>query len=611
MRLRRFITVLLSTILVFTMTACGRPAQEPVEYLIGVSQANMREPWRLVLMQELKDEAAKYPGIRLVFTDATQDGDKQEKDINRLLAYGIDLLIVSPCDAQKLTPVLGDVYQEIPVIVLDRGVEGFDYSLFIGPDNERIGRQAGDAVEKLNARNILELCGPARSQSSADRSRGFRAVVMEEHPEMTVDALTVEGESRDAAERLVAEYDGLAGVDVIFAHNDYMALGAYNAVVQAGLSNIRIIGIDGFTGKDGGLDLVRRGAISETISCPTGGREAIQFALDILQEASGVPKQVILRSHPVTLENVDEYEAGLYRESQKPVQPIRVGYAQVGTESGWRMANLASIKEAAADFGIELTAIDADQSQQRQIEAVRTFIAEDMDVIVLSPVVDSGWEEVLREAKEAEIPVLLSDRSIDVDGNDLYVTVISGDFVEEGRRAMRWLVQNIQETKPVKIMELRGTEGASPTIERHQGFEEVLRQNSNFSITYSEGGDFTQAGGREIVERYLATHDWDIDAIFSQNDDMALGALEALQAAGIASGTDVKIVSVDGTRQALTALQEGKLNCVVECSPTFGPQLMKAITDLMSGKELPLRIITDEKVFTQDTPKIEFKGRKY
>lgn len=232
-----------------------------IKYVIGVSQANMREPWRLVLIRELQEEAARHPEIRLVITDATADGEKQVEDIQRLLGYGIDLLIVSPHDVERITPVVSEVYQKIPVIVLDRVVEGYDYSLFIGPDNDLIGKQAGEAAVRLvrgSAAKVLELKGGPHSQASAERSGGFRSVTSL-FPLIEIESVTVENESRDAAEDLVSAYgERLREFDVIFAHNDYMALGAYKAAHRLGCDDVKIVGIDGFTGQDGGLELIPR-----------------------------------------------------------------------------------------------------------------------------------------------------------------------------------------------------------------------------------------------------------------------------------------------------------------------------------------------------------------
>lgn len=607
------VLILLAAGVWWLYTERGRGQIEQVDYVIGVSQANMRETWRLALISEIEDAAAEYPNIRLIMTDATSDGEKQKKDVERLMQFDIDLLIISPGDAREMTDVIGQVYQKIPVIVMDRGVEGFDYTLFIGPDNELIGRQAGEGAAKRLAEKggtVFEVCGSENSISSAERSKGFDLVLSRE-PGIVREQFRVEQESRDQAEDLFLELgQRLAGVDVVFAHNDYMASGVYEAVKKLGYSP-EIIGVDGFSGPNGGMDLVRQGKLSETITCPTGGKEAIRYAMDILNEVSGVPKQVILRSHNITIDNVDS-EVKWEQYKKKDRNTIQVGYSQVGTESAWRLANTESIKSAAREAGISLHFEDADQQQERQIEAIRTFIREEVDVIVLSPVVDSGWDKVLTEAREAGIPVLLSDRRIETEDDGLYLTYIGADFMEEGRRAMRWIAANVKpEHGPVKIMELQGTLGASPTVERKRGFEEQMAGNPGYRIAYSESGDFTYEGGRRIIEDYIENYPWDIDVIYAHNDDMALGAVNALEEHGIHAGSDVVIVSVDGTKDAFQAMIDGKLNCAVECNPLLGPQLMKAVQDLMEGKELPLRIITEEKVYDQTDAREVMKERRY
>jgi simple sugar transport system substrate-binding protein len=587
---------------------------EEIDYVIGVSQANLRESWRLVSTNEIKEEAQKHSNIGLIIMDATSNTEKQKNDIQRLLEYGIDLLIVSPWDVKEMTPIIREVYQKIPVIVMDRAVEGFDYTLYIGPDNEVIGKQAGEEIIRLvpdQIGTVLELCQSEYAQSSIDRSEGFDAVISE-FPGIKTTKCRVESATRDDTEDRVLEMGNeIAGIDAIFAHNDYMARGAYLALNKLGYQ-IPIIGIDGFTGENNGVSMIQKDEIAATITCPTGGKEAIQYAMDILNHVSGVPKQIILRSHNITKENVEEYVDSLDQPLIEPEHIIDVGYSQVGTESAWRLANTESIREAAKDAGINLIYEDADQVQEKQFEAIRKFIKMKVDVIVISPVVENGWEEVLQEAKDAGIPVLLSDRKIKVEDDELFVTYIGAEFLEEGRTAMRWIAENVpKDNDGVSIMELQGTIGASPATERKKGFEEILKQNPDYKIVHSEEGFFTFQDGKRIIEKYLEHHEWDIDVIYAHNDDMALGAIEALEENGIKPGVDVKLVSIDGTKEAFEALIDGKLNCAVECTPLLGPQLMKAINDLMSGKELPLRIITEGKIYTREEAKKFIKGRKY
>jgi simple sugar transport system substrate-binding protein len=614
------IAVALLLSVVACLSACGttKSARTSISTLVGVSVSNIREPWLLVMMDELQAEADKHPEMRLVVLDAAGNEKKQEEDIDALLSYGIDLLIISPCDPETMTPVVQRVDQKIPVIVLDRMVEGYDYHLFIGPDNVNIGRLAGEKILELagnGSADILEIQGSEDSLATINRSAGFREITAK-HGELHTTSVQVLDESRDMAEDTVyALGNWLKDIDMIFAYNDNMALGACRALERLNINGIKIVSVDGFPGENRGLDLLRQGKISATVTCPTGGKDAIQYALDILGEINGVPKQVILRSHVVTADNVDAFEQNLAKEAEPIQTAIRVGYAMLGTESGWRLANNASIREAAQQEGIKLTAVNADQKQDAQIAAIRRFIAEEMDVIVISPIVSSGYDEALMEARDAGIPVILSDRQIDVSDRGLYLTYIGADMEEEGRRAMNWVLNNVAthaDGTPVRILEIQGTPGSSPAVGRKKGFEQTLNGHSGYLLAESLiGASFTKQDGYDAIERYMADHDFDFDVIFSHNDDMALGAADALQGHGIKPGQDVRIISVDGTSAALQALADGRLNCVVECSPLLGPQLMKAIKDLISGKEPPMRIITDEKVFTADNALLEPPGRKY
>lgn len=584
--------------------------QTSVECVIGVSLANLREQWRLVLQDELEAEAEKYDGVRLVMTDAAGDSEKQAADVERLMSYDIDLLIISPTDVEALTPVISRTYEKIPVIVLDRAVEGYDYSLFIGPDNNLIGRQAGKTVLELLTENgiadasILEL----KNDSFASESRSGEFVKTVSAADVSTRSVDLPEATRDCAEdTLLASPELLEGIDVIFAHNDYMAYGAHLALERLGISGIRIVGLDGFSGENGGLQLVEQGVIDATVTCPTGGTEAIRYAVDIINQVSGIPKQIILRSHQIRPDNVTDYQKEIQIEERPPI--IRVGYAQIDEESHWREACTESIRQAAKDFDIDLTMEFTQPLVEEQTRLVRKFIEQDMDVIVISPVVAEGWLPVLEEAWEAGIPVLLVDRMVEAE-EGMYTSFIGADFEEEGRRCARWLLNELPE-QTIRVLELRGTEGSSPAQSRKSGFESVIDCEPQCVIVHSACGDFTREGRRLAVQEYLKHHEWDIDAIFAHNDDMALGTLDFLAEQGIQPGIDVKIMSIDGTSDALDALQDGKVNCVVECNPLLGPQLMKAITDLMQGKELPLRIITDESVFTKATPRSQFLNRKY
>lgn len=291
---------------------------------------------------------------------------------------------------------------------------------------------------------------------------------------------------------------------------------------------------------------------------------------------------------------------------------IVLGFAQVGAESEWRTANTESIKSAAKDAGIELKFSDAQQKQENQIKAIRAYIAQKVDVIAFSPVVESGWDNVLREAKAAKIPVVLTDRAVNAKDTSLYVTFMGSDFVEEGRKAGRWLVEKMKDQKgDVRIVELQGTVGSAPAIDRKKGFEEIIKSDPKFKIVRSQTGDFTRAKGKEVMEAFLKAEGKNINVLFAHNDDMAIGAIQAIEEAGLKPGKDITIISMDGVKGAFEAMMAGKLNVSIECSPLLGPQLMSAVKDIVAGKTLPKRIVTEEGIFPMETAAAEFPKRKY
>ena len=588
-----------------------------VRFLVGFSQANISEPWRVAMTEEIKAEIGTYPDMQIVYADAADSTSRQIEDVKRLMGYGIDLLIISPTESHALTPVVRDVYSKIPVIVLDRAVEGYDYSLFIGPDNERLGREAGQVVsELLGARkgNLLEIEGRSGSPPSLLRSQGLREVLAS-HDNVKIVGTIIADWLRDKAEDKVADrLRNLADVDVILAQNDAMAWGAWRAAQALGRRGIRFIGIDGLPGPTGGIELVRKGILSATFTCSTGGKEAVDYARDILMHKEGIPKRIYLRPRKVTQELLGAKVEGMPYIHEAPVardRRIVLGFAQVGSESEWRVANTKSIKTAAEKAGIDLRFVDGKQRQENQIEAIRTFIRDKVDVIAFSPIVESGWDEVLREAKRAGIPVILSDRAVDLKDDSLWLTFMGSDFIEEGRRSARWLVDYLKTSEPVNIVEIQGTIGSAPAIDRAVGFAEVIAAYPNYHIIDSESGDFFKDRGYDVMKRILAREPRRIDAVFAHNDDMALGAIQALEEAGRRPGKDIAIISVDAAHGAFKAMTEGKLNCTVECNPLLGPQLMKAIQDYMNGKDLPIRMITAEGVFPAATARHDMAGRQY
>ncbi len=288
---------------------------------------------------------------------------------------------------------------------------------------------------------------------------------------------------------------------------------------------------------------------------------------------------------------------------------VVVGFSQIGAESAWRTAETNSIKSEAEKQGVELVFSDAQQKQENQIKAVRNFITMGVDVIGLAPVVESGWEPVLREAKEAGIPVVLVDRKVDSD-ESLYESYLGPNVIEEGRNAARWLAKKMN--GKATIVELQGTVGAAPTIERKKGFAEVIANYPDMKIIKSQSGDFTRAKGNEVMEQWVKAADFTgVNALYAHNDDMALGAIQALEASGFKPGKDIIIVSIDGVRDAFVAMVEGKLNCTVECNPLLGPQFFKLVKQLAAGQKIPRWEESHEDVYDETTAKEVLPTRQY
>jgi simple sugar transport system substrate-binding protein len=296
---------------------------------------------------------------------------------------------------------------------------------------------------------------------------------------------------------------------------------------------------------------------------------------------------------------------------------IIVGFSQIGAESAWRTCNTRSVQEAAAQRGVQLVYDNAEQKQENQIKALRSFIAYQVDVIVFVPIVTDGWDNVLQEARDAGIPVLVTDRKIHVEDQSLYAGFIGTDSLEEGRNAGLFILDKFKNErelfnktgKYINIVELFGTEGSSVALGRAEGLREVLEPHPAFRILYSKSGDFLRSKGYELAVEFLEFHE-DIDIIFSHNDGMTLGVIEAMEEKGIRPGKDIVIITIDAQQAAIDALREGKVNCVIECNPKTGPEIIELAEKLAAGESIPRLQYVHEQVFyeTDDLSLIEPRG---
>ncbi|MEO6711541.1 MAG: ABC transporter substrate-binding protein [Planctomycetota bacterium] len=285
-----------------------------------------------------------------------------------------------------------------------------------------------------------------------------------------------------------------------------------------------------------------------------------------------------------------------------------VGFSQIGAESSWRVAETESIRAEAQKRGIPLKLADAQGKQESQIQALHSFIAQRVGAVILAPQKKSGFEPALRELKAAGIPVVLVDRGLDCDPS-LYTTLIASDFVAEGRMAAEWLIAHTE--GEVRVAEIEGTAGSDPAIDRKQGFDERIAAESRIHIVKSLNGQFELPKGKEVMEAILKAEQNKIDAVYAHNDDMALGAIQAIEAAGLFPGKNVLVISVDATRAAFDAIVEGKLSCAVECSPLLGPQAFDAIERIAKGEVVEKRIVVEDRLFDASNAAAERPSRKY
>jgi simple sugar transport system substrate-binding protein len=277
---------------------------------------------------------------------------------------------------------------------------------------------------------------------------------------------------------------------------------------------------------------------------------------------------------------------------------ITVGFAQTGSESGWRAANTESMKTAfSEENGFKLVFNAADNKIEAQIAAVRSFINQGVDAIVIAPIVEDGWDDVLAEAKEAGIPVILEDRTVTA-SDDLYNTWVGLDFKKEGTTAGEWAAETFGDT-PTNMVVLEGTTGSAPANDRAEGFAEAIA-GTGITTLDSQTGNFTRADGKTVMEGFLQKYGADIDLVYAHNDDMALGAIDAIEAAGFVPGVDIQIVSIDAVKDGMLALIDGKINYIVECNPLLGELAAGLVKDVLAGDSVEKKVYVEDQSFTQE-----------
>lgn len=301
------------------------------------------------------------------------------------------------------------------------------------------------------------------------------------------------------------------------------------------------------------------------------------------------------------------------KEEQDNDPELLLGFSQLGTESAWRSGNTADIEKQAEACGVSLMLENANRKQENQIAAIRRFIAYQVDVIAFSPIVEEGWDNVLLEAKEAGIPVVLVDRDIRTDQKGLIACHIGADFYQEGVMAGEYLIRKADslDREVLHIVEITGTEDSTPMRQRQSGFMDTIAGDERMQVLESVNGDFLKSRGAECMRDLLVKYGDEIDVVYCHNDEMTLGALPEIEKAGFRPGKDMIIISIDGGQEAIDVLKEGKINCVVECTPMLGRELMDTAKKLKDGEAVDFVIHPNERYFSDEQDLTNLAPRGY
>ncbi|HTH13349.1 MAG TPA: substrate-binding domain-containing protein, partial [Spirochaetia bacterium] len=535
------------------------------------------------MTEEIKQQAALHPELRLIVAEASDSLGKQIGDVEKFEGLGIDLLIISPLESEALTPTVSRLYQSIPVVVVNRSVANDDYTLFIGPDNTRIGQEAGRFVSRtlaVTGGEVLEILGRSGSPPTLERAQGFRHEVAQ-NPLIRVQSPILANWLRDGAQDLVAERltaGALAGErppQVIFAHNDAMAYGAWLAADGLKMAKkITFLGVDGLDGPRGGRDLLASGILDATFLSPTGGKEAVEYALALLRHQGEQPKNIILGTKLLTREDLSASPA----PAANPSRLRKVGLLWSSLGGGWNQRLEASATRALGTAGWTTVTVTGPE------------LPPDLDLLVVDAADRDGTDRARREAGEAaartrHLPFFRLGPQPAQGDDSGWAVALGPDPFEEGRRAGWWLGRN----GAPRVWEVTGP--GSGTAELSRGLTEGLADRGSFLA-----GTTATDGTRDGTARALADA-WKgrpaFEGVLAHSDEEALGAVAALEAMGRHPGTEVRVVAVGGGPEARAALAGGTLSCVVRNPDDLGGLVRSEAAQYLDSPGVSRRLVTN------------------
>lgn len=559
---------------------------ESVDYLIGISHPNLTDEWQLVVHDELEDYAKTVDHLSVIFRNAGASSYKQMNDIDRLMEYGIDLLIITVTDANVLGPVLNDIQKKIPVIILDKDISYYDYTLFIGPDYVKVGEVGARRIEDLaegKPFNIVTVNGAIEDTMTTDIHDGFATTINHSSYMHIVENLYTSGLRTDARKEFGQLLKGNMEVDAVFAQNNAIAMGVEEALKEAGQS-IPIITVSKFL-SDKYLTYLELNAINTIIYTPVGGREAIDYALEILsnkEDLDKVPKRMIMRSFEVTKENKDNYSVEKYAYS-----PLKVAYLK----SGEIEENLFGQMDIMSGVEVETTVTDArsdNETDQYQKDWVIEQARKGMDLIVIQPIRSKDWEKVLEVIKEKGSHLICLGNTIDVPSE--YITYIGPDYMDQSSRLANYLINNVYSIHyDIGIMEIAESGNPWKSHEKSTLLRQQLLGYSRITIVdYIEGRGATSKSREQLQQVIAASLDkyrQDVNVVYLHNTELLEPLKKALKETGM---EDVVLLSHNENGQPTTDKQ---VDYQVYPIITYRQQLAMVIRNYQKKRQLSIESI--------------------
>jgi len=586
----------------------NREEGNAVHFLIGIAHADLSESWQLSLNEEIEEKIKEYKDVQIIVTNANGSTYKQMKDIETLMSYGIDLLIINPNDLTIMRREVKSANEKIPVIVLNTKLVGNDYTMFIGPDYNSIGMKAGMRSKLLlqdESGIVLKIKSDFSIPTADSLYQGFDDSV--EDINNTILNINYADDWRtEDLETLIGDYNVLNDVDLILTHNNELALATYEKILEASneMGNaIDFIGLGPSNTRNTGIDNVKEGKLNTTYTWQLGGKEAIEYGIEILKGENNIPQNLILRNYEITRDNVNEY---LNRQKNVPTESdkkIKIGYIQSSMTNQWQSEETQSILEEALkkDIPIILNGLTpnktASENHDEQIMLFNKLIDEEIEIIILSPILKDGWEKALKRAKESNIPVIILDNPLHV-SDDVWSTYIGYNSEDEGNMAAKWIIDNLYTADAdIKISELMIDDSSYSTEKRSEIFNLMIAGYSRIGIEKFEIKDDSK-DVKELIEKIVEDHGEETKILFAHDESIVLEALEVLKKYDKKHSGEIVIIGIGGPEKLQNALAEGEITCIIERDPKLGPLLFRYVNNIIEQKELPEYVINGNRYLT-------------